>query len=1486
MGRTAVTSRAAAAAGPVFAAGVAVPFQPEALERRALMSMTLQYYPTDAKGGVGSPVTYQYDPATGGEVVDAGVDVKSLFDTGFVAASGIEAFLRIDGIQGESIDDKHPQQIEIESFSWAGDAATGGGSGTTAGAPRYSSLRFVSRVSKASPLLMDRLARGAHIASADLGVTRAGSTTGDEFYHVDLEDVLVSSYRITTAADGAPAEEFTLAFGDAVLAYRPLDAKGGLGLPVTARWTAGGIETGGGLLPDPPLRQPSLLDEGYTPPPQTMPMFLRLDGIQGESTDDKHRGEIEVESFSWGATHTATTRAGVTTFSELRFVSRTNKASPLLMQHMASGKHIANGDFSMARTLAVGGTANFYQLDFSDVTVNTYHVSTAPDGTLQEEFTLVFTAAANLQYTPVDAKGGVGTPVTFRYDLLANGARVTDPGVTETPLLDVGYAPASAVDVFLRIDEIKGDSADGKHPEQIEIESFSWLGDAMAASGTGTGGGRPRFSDLRFVSRVNKASPLLMDRLARGVQIPNADLGVRRGFDTPDFYTVDLNQVQVSSYRVTTASDGTPLEEFTLSFGSAALSYRPQDAKGGLGLPVTAQWTVGGETGNAALPTPVVRQPSPLNEGYAPPPPGMTMYLRLDGIEGEAISKGHEKQIEVESFSWGATHGAASATRLNPPRFSELRFVSRTGKHSPLLMQNLAQGKHLANGDFFMSRTSPTLGVPLDFYRLDFGDVAVSAYNVSTAADGTLKEEFTLRFADTSLQYYPIDAKGGLGTPVGFQFNLAAAAAQVLDAGVEVRSLLDNGFTAASGLDVFLRLDGIEGESTDDKHPKQIEIESFSWAGDATPPQPGAQTGGPLPQFSDLRFVSRVNKASPLLMDRLAKGALIPSAELAIRRAGALDTSVDPYTIDLSAVRVSSYQVRTALDGTLLEEFTLAFNDAVTTYRPQDAKGGLGLPVAARWQMSDGDGTGGTALPGPAPRQPSLLNEGYSPPSPTAMMFLRLHGIEGDSTSRGHEKQIEIESFSWGASAAVDPRGIGTGPSFSELRFVSRTGKYSPLLMQNLAQGKHLSGGNFYVARSSPTGGPLIDYYRLDFTDFVVSSYHVTTAHDGSMKEEFTLHFDPAGEPPPPPPPPPQLGVSDVTVVEGTGTGTTSATFTVSLSGAAAGTVTVNWATANGTAAAGADFTGASGVLTFLAGETSKTVGVAVARDFLDEPNETFFVNLSAPAGATIGDGQGVGTITDDDEPPPVVTQVYVASRSWRPQFLQALAAGGLGHAEFGYAVPAGPSQLRVLPWQNIDRVTVRFDKAVQIGEANLFLGGVNAAGYGHAGFEYDEQLFTATLDLKQVVRNDKLLLVVAGVTGAGGAPLDGEWQNPAPTAPADAYPSGDGTPGGTFHFRFNALAGDGNGDGKTNALDVVELRRRVGQPASGRGYSPFYDFSGDGTLNVWDLVAGLRNFNQALPQADPQIPPPPTQVAIAAARPLRGRPVGRSLFGETPVLT
>ena len=112
----------------------------------------------------------------------------------------------------------------------------------------------------------------------------------------------------------------------------------------------------------------------------------------------------------------------------------------------------------------------------------------------------------------------------------------------------------------------------------------------------------------------------------------------------------------------------------------------------------------------------------------------------------------------------------------------------------------------------------------------------------------------------------------------------------------------------------------------------------------------------------------------------------------------------------------------------------------------------------------------------------------------------------------------------------------------------------------------------------------------------------------------------------------PSISVRDAVVAEGN-SGTTQATFVVALSGPASQSVSCTFATSNGTATAGSDYIATSGALTFAPGEVEKPVVVLVNGDTVDEPQETYFLDISNVQNATVGSSRGTGFIVDDDGP-------------------------------------------------------------------------------------------------------------------------------------------------------------------------------------------------------------------------------------------------------------
>jgi type VI secretion system secreted protein Hcp len=155
----------------------------------------------------------------------------------------------------------------------------------------------------------------------------------------------------------------------------------------------------------------------------------------------------------------------------------------------------------------------------------------------------------------------------------------------------------AAVDYYLKIDGIDGESSDSKHKGEIEIDSFSW-GVTNGASVTGTGGlsaGRAQVQDIHFTAKVSKASPKLKLACASGQHLKKAVLVCRKaGKDQQEFLKYVFSDVLVSSYQIGGSGHGDvlPMDQFSLAFAKVEQEYKEQKADGTLGAATKAGWHV------------------------------------------------------------------------------------------------------------------------------------------------------------------------------------------------------------------------------------------------------------------------------------------------------------------------------------------------------------------------------------------------------------------------------------------------------------------------------------------------------------------------------------------------------------------------------------------------------------------------------------------------------------------------------------------------------------------------------------------------------------------------------------------------------------------------------------------------------------------------------------------------------------------------------
>jgi|tagenome__1003787_1003787.scaffolds.fasta_scaffold19949672_1 type VI secretion system secreted protein Hcp len=157
-------------------------------------------------------------------------------------------------------------------------------------------------------------------------------------------------------------------------------------------------------------------------------MFLKLTGIQGESSDAKHKGEIDVLAWSWGLSEAVSAGGGGggagtgrTEIESLSVEKLVDLSSPLLLSFSAQGKHISDG---MLATRKPGkATDDFLLFKMTDVIVTSVHITASKDTNQPAENIVLKFGKLEFDYRPTKQDGSLGSGTSFKWDVAANKPR-------------------------------------------------------------------------------------------------------------------------------------------------------------------------------------------------------------------------------------------------------------------------------------------------------------------------------------------------------------------------------------------------------------------------------------------------------------------------------------------------------------------------------------------------------------------------------------------------------------------------------------------------------------------------------------------------------------------------------------------------------------------------------------------------------------------------------------------------------------------------------------------------------------------------------------------------------------------------------------------------------------------------------------------------------------------------------------------------------
>lgn len=153
-----------------------------------------------------------------------------------------------------------------------------------------------------------------------------------------------------------------------------------------------------------------------------------------------------------------------------------------------------------------------------------------------------------------------------------------------------------AVDMFLKIKDVKGEAQDDKHKDEIDVLAWSW---GMSNSGSthmggGSGAGKVNVQDMNFTKHIDKSTPDLMKACCNGKHFEEAVLVCRKAGENPvEYLTITMNDLIVTS--VSTGGSGGEdrlTENLSLNFGSVKVKYIEQTAKGGEGAKPDMGWDI------------------------------------------------------------------------------------------------------------------------------------------------------------------------------------------------------------------------------------------------------------------------------------------------------------------------------------------------------------------------------------------------------------------------------------------------------------------------------------------------------------------------------------------------------------------------------------------------------------------------------------------------------------------------------------------------------------------------------------------------------------------------------------------------------------------------------------------------------------------------------------------------------------------------------
>ncbi|HUT13151.1 MAG TPA: type VI secretion system tube protein Hcp [Thermoguttaceae bacterium] len=535
-------------------------------------------------------MTYtQFDPSTGrpqGDVV-AGWDARlveiepvcSPVELASSTADDYDLYLWIDQIPGECTDANHPGWIDVDRFGFRGSSAFTGviGGGQYEAAVSLEDFRLVAPLSKASPKLLEGMLRGQLHADVRLEVVRAGG--GEKLAKWQLQQCAITSYQ-TASVEGhtVPVDAFSVNAERGTMTYYDGDSPP---QEIIAAWDETMVNE---WIP--------ARDELVGSKPDTYEMFLQVGDIRGDSTDRDHREWIEVHAFHFGGVASFGGIIGggqqsvTLELEDFQFVVPLSKASPQLFEELLRGRQLPEATLHVVRP---ADRQRFLEWDLRDVLITSYDVASVAGEPVPLEAVCLRAREAQMSYTEFDPSGQSQGDIVGGWD-----ERTVTIEPVCSPVELVG-STADDYEMYLRIDEIPGESGDANHRGWIDVDWFQFGAVADIEAGTGLPSDPAvTLKDFRFAAPLSKASPKLLEGLLRGPHFDNVTLEIVKPGDGQKLVEWQFAWSSIRRYE-NASVEGLPLPIDTVSLNvpAGSMVYTPIDPQTGEpGDEITINWVI------------------------------------------------------------------------------------------------------------------------------------------------------------------------------------------------------------------------------------------------------------------------------------------------------------------------------------------------------------------------------------------------------------------------------------------------------------------------------------------------------------------------------------------------------------------------------------------------------------------------------------------------------------------------------------------------------------------------------------------------------------------------------------------------------------------------------------------------------------------------------------------------------------------------------